>query len=264
MGALAGLRAGDVERLVWDSGIEDAGEAGAPSDGHSTPSAARSARRSAAGIGWRRGASRCSSIRHRGAGTALLASGATASPPIPGYLMREHFDALVPELRAIFGEAMAVAAEFGTKKPIRTSIAASPQTARRRPHEAMMIDDKPGHIAGARNAGLEGHVFTGIDGLTERLQALRLIWTLEQACGTLPCPSGRDCHARTARSRNRPARPARPSWKAPRFAKVEVRRRGPALAASKDFAERDGRRDRAFGRRAKYLLADLDDPARCW
>ncbi|QJP14392.1 HAD-IA family hydrolase [Starkeya sp. ORNL1] len=177
MGALAGLSAGDVERLIWDSGIEDAADMGAlSSDGY------LGAVSHALGVPFgrrqwletRRVAMRLDPdtpalARRVGerARLALLTNN--------GYLMREHFDALVPELRAIFGAAMHVAAEFGTKKPdpdIYRRLAALHGAA---PHEAMMIDDKPGHVAGARSAGLEGHVFTGLEGLRERLQALRLV-----------------------------------------------------------------------------------------
>ena len=177
MGALAGLKAGDVERLVWDSGIEDAGDMGAlSSDGYleevtrvlGVPFGRREwleTRR----VSMRLEPDTAALARRVGtrARLALLTNN--------GYLMREHFDALVPELRAIFGEAMHVAAEFGTKKPdpdIYRRLAALHGAG---PHEAMMIDDKPGHVAGARSAGLEGHVFTGIDGLTQRLHQLGLI-----------------------------------------------------------------------------------------
>ncbi len=177
MGALAGLSAGDVERLVWDSGIEDAGDMGALSSDGYLDAVSRALGMPFGRREWletRRVAMRldpdtAALARRVGerARLALLTNN--------GYLMREHFDALVPELRAIFGEAMHVAAEFGTKKPdpdIYRRLAALHGAA---PHEAMMIDDKPGHVAGARGAGLEGHVFTGIDGLTQRLHALRLI-----------------------------------------------------------------------------------------
>ena len=65
-------------------------------------------------------------------------------------------------------------------------------------------------------------------------------------------------HARTARSRDRaPGLGARHGRA--RFAKVEVRDRRPALAVAEGFRQAAARRrpSTGFGRRAKYLLADL-------
>lgn len=177
MGELAGLDAATVERLIWDSGIEDAGDMGALSSDLYLEEVSRALGTSFGRREWyetRRIAMRLDPD------TAALARRVGERTPIAlltnnGYLMREHFDALVPELRAIFGEAMHVAAEFGTKKPdpdIYRRLAALHGAA---PHEAMMIDDKPGHVAGARSAGLEGHVFTGLDGLARRLRELGLV-----------------------------------------------------------------------------------------
>lgn len=177
MGALAGLKATDVERLVWDSGIEDAGDMGAlSSDGYLD----EVSRALGVPFGRREWLKTRRMSMQLDTETATLARRVGERAKIAlltnnGYLMREHFDVLVPELRAVFGEAMHVAAEFGTKKPdpdIYRRLAALHGAS---PSEAMMIDDKPGHVAGARTAGLEGHVFTGIDGLLQRLTALRLI-----------------------------------------------------------------------------------------
>lgn len=177
MGALARLSAADVERLVWDSGIEDAGDMGALSSDGYLDEVSR-----ALGVPFGRPewlATRRMSMQVDPEAVMLARRvGERAKIALltnNGYLMREHFDALVPELRTVFGTAMHVAAEFGTKKPdpdIYRRLAALHGAG---PHEALMIDDKPGHIAGARTAGLEGHVFTGTDGLARHLRALRLI-----------------------------------------------------------------------------------------
>lgn len=177
MGALAGLSAADVERLVWDSGIEDAGDMGALSSDGYLDEVSRVLGVPFGRHEWLK-TRRMSMQLDLDAMMLARRVGERAKIALltnNGYLMREHFDALVPELRAIFGEAMHVAAEFGTKKPdpdIYRRLAALHGAS---PNETLMIDDKPGHVAGARAAGLEGHVFTGTDGLARHLRALRLI-----------------------------------------------------------------------------------------
>lgn len=91
-----------------------------------------------------------------------------------GFLVKETFGETFPELPVLFGERLHVAAEFGTRKP-------DPEVYRRlagrhgvAPQAALMIDDKPENVAGATMAGLAGHLFEGIDGLTQRLRELDL------------------------------------------------------------------------------------------
>lgn len=177
MGALAGLTGAEVERLIWDSGIEDAGDVGAlSSDGYLDAVGAA--------LGVRFGRAEWLETRRRAMEVDLdvldLARRAGERARLAlltnnGFLMKEHFDALVPELRALFGPAMHCAAEFGTKKP-------DPDIFRRvaalygaEPGEAVMIDDKPGHIAGARRAGLGGHAFTGAAPLAAYLRDTGLL-----------------------------------------------------------------------------------------
>ncbi len=177
MGALAGLDAGEVERRIWHSGIEDAGDMGAlDADQYLAAVGA------ALGIGFDDAAwvrTRAPVTRPDPEMTALAARVGTRVPLAlltnNGLLMKRHFDAVVPHLRPVFGSAMHVAAEFRTKKPdpdIFRRLAALYGVA---PGDALMIDDKAGHIAGARAAGLRGHHFTGIDGLVSALRALHLI-----------------------------------------------------------------------------------------
>lgn len=177
MGALAGLSAADVERLVWDSGIEDDSDIGRLS-----PDAYLAAIASALGVPfgrdeWRR--TRALAMTLDPAAVAL-ASAVRARVPVAlltnnGRIMQEHFDVLVPELRALFGPAMHVAAEFATKKPdptIYKRVAALHGVA---PAEAVMIDDKPANVAGARAAGLRAHRFEDARGLEAFLGGLALL-----------------------------------------------------------------------------------------
>jgi len=177
MGAPAGLSAADVERLVWHSGIESASDLG-----HLTPDAYLAAIAQALGVPF----GRADWLRTRALAMTLdpealaLAAEVRARTPIAlltnnGHIMREHFDVLVPELRALFGPAMHVACEFGAKKPspsVYKGVAARYGVA---PGEAVMIDDKPANIAGAREAGLRAHLFTRAAELATFLRAHHMV-----------------------------------------------------------------------------------------
>ncbi|MCK0209125.1 HAD family phosphatase [Starkeya koreensis] len=177
MGAPAGLSAADVERLVWDSGIEDASDMGALS-----PDAYLAAISAALGVPF----GRAEWLRTRALAMTLdppvlaLAEAVRSRTPIAlltnnGRIMLEHFDVLVPELRTLFGPAMHAAGEFGTKKPdpaIYKEVALRHRVA---PTEAVMIDDKPANVAGAREAGLRAHLFENAPGLEAFLRRLGLL-----------------------------------------------------------------------------------------
>jgi glucose-1-phosphatase len=86
-----------------------------------------------------------------------------------GLLTKETIAELFPALPALFATNLMFSAEFGARKPdadvyrrllARVGVAAQ---------SALMIDDDATNIAGARAAGLHGHVFDGIAGLKERL-----------------------------------------------------------------------------------------------
>ena len=177
MGALAGLSGDDVERLVWTSGIEDDSDIG-----RLTPDAYLAAIAAALGVPF----SRDEWLRTR-AGAMMLDPQAVALAGMVrestrvalltnnGHIMKEHFDALVPELRTLFGPAMHVAADFGTKKPdpsIYRSVAALHGV---EPAQAVMIDDKPANVAGAVAAGLRAHHFQDAEGLAAFLRELGLV-----------------------------------------------------------------------------------------
>ncbi len=92
-----------------------------------------------------------------------------------GFLVKETFEQLFPELPALFGDRLHVAAEFGAKKP-------DPEVYRRlvarhgiEPDAAIMIDDKPENVTGAEAAGLLGHRYQDFDGLKERMKSIGLV-----------------------------------------------------------------------------------------
>ncbi|WGD30295.1 HAD family phosphatase [Ancylobacter sp. WKF20] len=175
--AMAGLTVDEVARLIWDSGIEDASDAGRLS-----ADAYLAACSQALGIpfgraDWFRTRALAMTLDPEAVALAQAVKDKAALALLTnnGFIMGEHFDALVPELRAVFGSAMHVAAEFGTKKPdpaIYARLAARYGVA---PAEAAMIDDKPVNIEGARAAGLTGHSFRSAGELRSFLDALSLI-----------------------------------------------------------------------------------------
>lgn len=177
MGAPAGLSAADVEERVWASGIEDASDLG-----HLTPDAYLAAIAGALGAPF----GRSDWLRTRALAMTLdpdvlaLVEEVRQRAPIAlltnnGHIMREHFDVLVPELRALFGPAMHVACEFGAKKPTPSVYKGVAARYGVTPGEAVMIDDKPANVAGAREAGLRAHGFTRAGELAQFLRAHHMV-----------------------------------------------------------------------------------------
>ena len=177
IGELSGRSAAEVERLIWTSGLEDAADAG-----KLLPDAYLDAIAAALGVpfgreDWFR--TRSLAMTLDPAAMALVER-VRARTPVAlltnnGFIMKEHFDALVPPLRALFGPAMHVAAEFGTKKPDPAIYRGVASLYGVDPSQAVMIDDKIVNVEGARAAGLRAHRFTGADELAVFLAELALI-----------------------------------------------------------------------------------------
>jgi glucose-1-phosphatase len=88
-----------------------------------------------------------------------------------GFLAKEMIALLFPELPPLFEPKLMFSAEFGARKPdaqvyrrLLTRLGVAPEA-------ALMVDDDADNIAGAEAAGLHGHAFDGIAGLTDRLAA---------------------------------------------------------------------------------------------
>lgn len=177
LAAATGKNADAIYATIWKSGFEDAADAGKFSAeeylrgfgeriGASVSRAAWIAARRAA-MHPNRDVLELAERLKRRAGIAVLTNN--------GFLVKDSFDELFPELCPLFGERLHVAAEFGAKKP-------DPEVYRRlvarhgiEPKMAMMIDDKPENVEGAETAGLAGHRFAGIDGLRRELRARGLL-----------------------------------------------------------------------------------------
>jgi glucose-1-phosphatase len=177
LAAATGKSAEAIHAAIWKSGFEDAADAGQFSAaeylaGFSERIGASVSRRD--WIAARRAAMHpnrevlaLAERLKRRAGIAVLTNN--------GFLVKDAFEELFPELPPLFGDKLHVAAEFGAKKP-------DPEVYRRlvarhgiEPGYAMMVDDKPENVEGAEAAGLAGYRFTGIDGLREEFQARGLV-----------------------------------------------------------------------------------------
>jgi putative hydrolase of the HAD superfamily len=90
-------------------------------------------------------------------------------------LVLRHFATVYPEVVALMGDRTYVSAEFGVRKP-------DPEVYRRcldrlgiAPAAALFIDDSAANVGGARAAGLAGHDYTGPDALETALGASGLL-----------------------------------------------------------------------------------------
>ncbi len=177
LAAATGKSAAAIHAAIWKSGFEDAADAGqfsaeeylkgfAERVGAPVSRAAWVAARRAA-MHPNRDVLELAKRLKRRAGIAVLTNN--------GFLVKDSFGELFPELPPLFGERLHVAAEFGAKKP-------DPEVYRRlvarheiEPGMAMMVDDKPENVEGAEAAGLAGYRFSGIDGLRRELRVRGLL-----------------------------------------------------------------------------------------
>jgi len=177
LAAATGKSAAAIHAAIWKSGFEDAADAGqfsaeeylkgfAERVGAPVSRAAWVAARRAA-MHPNRDVLELAKRLKRRAGIAVLTNN--------GFLVKDSFGELFPELPPLFGERLHVAAEFGAKKP-------DPEVYRRlvarheiEPGMAMMVDDKPENVEGAEAAGLAGYRFSGIDGLRRELRVRGLV-----------------------------------------------------------------------------------------
>ena len=88
-----------------------------------------------------------------------------------GFLTKETIALIFPELPSLFAPKLMFSAEFGARKPDAQVYERMLARLGVAPQAALMIDDDADNVAGAEAAGLHGHVFDGIAGLTNRLAA---------------------------------------------------------------------------------------------
>lgn len=85
-------------------------------------------------------------------------------------LALEELDALMPGLPALMAPHGYASAQFGLAKPDPAIFRAVCARIGVAPERALFVDDLPENVAGARAAGLAGHVFEGRAGLEARLR----------------------------------------------------------------------------------------------
>ena len=90
-------------------------------------------------------------------------------------LLAREIDAVFPELRPVFNDAIFVSAEFRARKP-------DPEVYRRcvtrlgvLPQATLFVDDSPTNIAGAEQAKLQGHCYTSAINLAAALANFGLL-----------------------------------------------------------------------------------------
>jgi HAD superfamily hydrolase (TIGR01509 family) len=85
-------------------------------------------------------------------------------------LVEETLPLLFPALPGLFGPHLYVSSRFGVSKPDPDVFRACCEAIGIAPGEAFFTDDKAENVAGARAAGLRGHVFAGASGLQAALR----------------------------------------------------------------------------------------------
>jgi putative hydrolase of the HAD superfamily len=85
-------------------------------------------------------------------------------------LALEELDALIPGLPTLMAPHGYASAQFGMRKPDPAIFTAACARIGVAPGRAMFVDDLAENVAGARAAGMAGHVFTGRPGLEAALR----------------------------------------------------------------------------------------------
>jgi putative hydrolase of the HAD superfamily len=167
-----GRSEGEVWDAVFDSGIEDAADAGELSPDEYLQA-----------LGERLGTpvTRDVWVAARAAATvpdsevvALVTAVARHTPTVlltnNGSLLREEYHRIAPEVSAL-GLTLHASGDLRLAKPdpeVYRVVAARHGVA---PADTLFVDDSAEYVEGARRAGLRAHLFTGIDGLGEFLAA---------------------------------------------------------------------------------------------
>ncbi len=163
----------DIRAAIWDSGFEDASDAGGfpdPDDylaefgkrmGHALTRAEWVAARKEAMQPWPDMLALAKKIAGQ-ARTALYTNN--------GPLTRAAINELFPEVVAIIPEQY-FSFEFGTKKPDPASFAKLMERMGMDPSRCWFIDDKRSNVTGAKMAGLEGHHFRSYEQLMPEVAA---------------------------------------------------------------------------------------------
>jgi HAD superfamily hydrolase (TIGR01509 family) len=84
-------------------------------------------------------------------------------------LVADHIDALLPELRPLFGSRIYTSAQFKAAKPDPRCYRLCLSELRTAPQTVLFVDDLPENVAGARQAGLFAHHHTSVQAFRQAL-----------------------------------------------------------------------------------------------
>ncbi len=159
LATLANTTARDVRAALWDSGFEDAADAGA------YPDAALYLSEFGARLGYAISEDEWVEARRHAmsansevlvVAALLKAQAEVAIYTNNGPIVKQRLEKLLPEAAMIFSQRFC-SYEFGTKKPDPKSFARLVESLGRKPSDCWFIDDKKSNVEGARIAGLIGH-----------------------------------------------------------------------------------------------------------
>jgi glucose-1-phosphatase len=166
-----------VRAAIWDSGFEDAGDAGALD-----------------ATAYLQGFGAC--IGYDLAEAEWLAAQQVAVTPIAAtlalllrirpavrcavltnnnLLVLRHFATLYPEVAALVGDRACVSAEFGVRKPDPEAYRRCLVRLKAAPAATLFVDDNSANVAGAREAGLHGYEYVGSEELAVKIRELGLL-----------------------------------------------------------------------------------------
>jgi glucose-1-phosphatase len=158
---LAGTTARDVRAALWDSGFEDAADAGDyPDKAHYLAAFGQHLGYALTEDEWV-AARRHAMSAHTDVlvmATLIKAQAEVAIFTNNGPIVKDRLDDLLPEAAAIFDKRFC-SYEFGSKKPDPAIFTRLVTSLGRQPAECWFIDDKRSNVQGARLAGLIGHHF---------------------------------------------------------------------------------------------------------
>jgi putative hydrolase of the HAD superfamily len=86
-----------------------------------------------------------------------------------GELMARHLPEIVPELFPLFAGRAYAAAQFGAAKPAASAYRGCLAALGAEPGATLFVDDSPANVQGALDAGLQAHHYTDLPGLLGRL-----------------------------------------------------------------------------------------------
>lgn len=171
LAALAGTSSETVHEAIWGSGFELLGDSG-------TLDAADYLRGFGERIGYPLSLDEWVEARRRSmqADRAMLEIAADLRNTVDiavltnnTTLVADHIDALLPELRPLFGSRIYTSAQFKTAKPDPRCYRLCLSELNVRPETALFVDDLAANVAGAREAGLFAHHHTSVAAFRQAL-----------------------------------------------------------------------------------------------